>query len=454
VKEAYKSLYRIPVLGFAARWLAGLARLPQRFESYDAQLAELHVRTSLFEAQGARLGELERQLAGMSASLSQMHDLAHRGAQAGQDALAQASQLRGAFDQHLPALLNLVSSTQSSLRLLRREQEEARAESSNAVADANRSIEELRMKMEEVAQAALAAESARQAAATMLASVASDIAPRIGRIEAVLPQQAAEAESRDAATRKGIDTLRQGLDGLAGDVGALRSTAGDAVNRLSGTSAAVQDLQSTAAFLLGRVEFVRRELLFELRYGVGAAGSAVESRSRVVNAKKVQESARKGLRLNVGCGHLPAEGYVNVDLRELPGVDVVAEATDLPFEAGKVEEIYSAHLLEHFPQEQLVRQVLPHWRRLLKNGGVLRSVVPDAEAMIAHYGQGAYPYEDLREVLYGSQDYEGDFHFNMFTPASLRELLEGAGFSQYEVVEAGRRNGRCYEFEAVARAAP
>jgi hypothetical protein len=81
---------------------------------------------------------------------------------------------------------------------------------------------------------------------------------------------------------------------------------------------------------------------------------------------------------------------------------------------------------------------------------VFRAVVPDAQAMIAHYAQGDYPYEDLREVLYGAQDYDGDFHFNMFTPESMSALLREAGFKAPKIIESGRKNGRCYEFEIVA----
>ena len=55
----------------------------------------------------------------------------------------------------------------------------------------------------------------------------------------------------------------------------------------------------------------------------------------------------------------PMEGYVNVDMRELPGIDVVATVDDLPFEPGTLDEIFSSHTLEHFPQEVLRRQLLP-----------------------------------------------------------------------------------------------
>ena len=62
--------------------------------------------------------------------------------------------------------------------------------------------------------------------------------------------------------------------------------------------------------------------------------------------------------------------YVNIDMRELPGVDVVAPIDQLPFDDGTVAEIHSAHVLEHFPQEDLQRRLLPYWRDKLRPGGV------------------------------------------------------------------------------------
>jgi len=156
------------------------------------------------------------------------------------------------------------------------------------------------------------------------------------------------------------------------------------------------------------------------------------------------------LRLNLGCGHIALDGYLNVDRRALPGVDIVSEVNALPLEAGVADEIFSSHLLEHFPEEQLRRELLPYYYGLLKAGGTFRAVVPDAQAMITNYAEGNYPYEDMREVLYGAQDYDGDFHFNMFTPESMVALLTEAGFDTPRIIESGRKNGRCYEFEIAA----
>jgi predicted SAM-dependent methyltransferase len=107
--------------------------------------------------------------------------------------------------------------------------------------------------------------------------------------------------------------------------------------------------------------------------------------------------------------------------------------------------------LEHFPQEQLRRELLPYFFNLIKQGGEFHAVVPDAEAMIQEYSNGHYPYDDMREVFYGAQDYDGDFHFNMFTPDTLSKLLLEGGFTNVSIIERGRKNGSCYEFEMVAK---
>jgi len=77
--------------------------------------------------------------------------------------------------------------------------------------------------------------------------------------------------------------------------------------------------------------------------------------------------------------------------------------------------------------------------------------VPDAEAMIREYSAGRYPYDYMRQVFYGGQDYDGDFHHNMFIPSHMSALLREAGFVDETIIEVGRRNDICFEFEIAAK---
>ena len=213
-------------------------------------------------------------------------------------------------------------------------------------------------------------------------------------------------------------------------------------------------LMGDVGYLLGRVEFVRRELMFEMRYGTSTTANVPDRLNvdPVIATPENLEIARKnGVRLNLGCGHVPLSGYLNVDRRALPGVDIIAEVDRLPFEKNEVEEIFSAHLIGHFPLEQLRRNLLAYWFELLRPGGLFRAVASDAQAMIAAYFAKEYPFERLREVTFGGQDSGGDFHYNMLTTESFAELLSEAGFTDIRVIAENRVNGACRKFELTAR---
>src|SRR5207245_9446474 len=80
------------------------------------------------------------------------------------------------------------------------------------------------------------------------------------------------------------------------------------------------------------------------------------------------------VKVNLGCGEKPWEGYINVDLRELQDVDVVADARRLPLGPGSIAELASAHLVEHFREYQLRTRILTYWKGLLRPGGLLSIV--------------------------------------------------------------------------------
>jgi predicted SAM-dependent methyltransferase len=214
----------------------------------------------------------------------------------------------------------------------------------------------------------------------------------------------------------------------------------------------IASMQTQIQGLWHRLEFVRAEVMFEMRAMVRRDGQEIEHKveveARVKNRAKVQAALAEGtLRLNVGCGHMPLDGYVNVDGRDLPGVDVVADAAALPFDPGSVAEVFSSHMLEHFPLEHFRRVLLPNWREVLRPGGQFRSIVPDAEGMIADYVSGQMSFDDLREVTYGLQEYDGDFHFNMFSRDLLTRLVQEAGFADVHFEFVNRKNGKCRDME-------
>jgi hypothetical protein len=230
------------------------------------------------------------------------------------------------------------------------------------------------------------------------------------------------------------------------DVGQRIDDVGQAI--WAGDEAVREELRphiQTLAWLLQRVETVRAEMMHELRYGQSHEAAKIEP--KVINAEHLNDD---DIRLNLGAGHIAIEGFVNVDMRELPGIDVVAPIDDLPFEPGTIAEIFSSHTIEHFPEQDLRRRLLPYWVGLLKPAGTFRAIVPDLEAMTKAYVNGEMTFEILRAVTYGGQEYEGDFHFTGFTPDSMSSLLVECGLERPKVTASGRPNGDCLEFEISA----
>lgn len=94
------------------------------------------------------------------------------------------------------------------------------------------------------------------------------------------------------------------------------------------------------------------------------------------------------MKLNVGSGGSPLEGYVNLDMAESPGVDVLARAPSLPFLDGAFEEIYAGHFLEHLTPYEAAEFIV-ECRRCLEDSGRLALVVPDTRLVMKRWLEGA-----------------------------------------------------------------
>ena len=121
-------------------------------------------------------------------------------------------------------------------------------------------------------------------------------------------------------------------------------------------------------------------------------------------------------KLNLGCGADIRQGFINVDCREVEGVDLVADVGNLePIE--NVGYILAYDIIEHFPQAE-TKDVLQGWIDLLPSGGTLDLRCPDVI-----YGSKILPENVFIELLYGSQDYPENYHKAGFTLLSMKKLL-------------------------------
>ena len=119
-----------------------------------------------------------------------------------------------------------------------------------------------------------------------------------------------------------------------------------------------------------------------LRWTLGTMGYEMTVRSRASETR-----FRQGLNLNVGAGayHLP--GFVSLDYitdyyhggskstANLVHYDIRSDP--LPYDEATVANIYASHVIEHVETEH-VERFIAEAHRVLKPGGVLRIVCPDA----------------------------------------------------------------------------
>ena len=126
------------------------------------------------------------------------------------------------------------------------------------------------------------------------------------------------------------------------------------------------------------------------------------------------------MRINLGCGPDPPEGWVNVDaaigarLARVPlfpqlnrvmhithadwprGIVIHDLRRPLPWPDESAESVYASHVLEHVSREQ-GRRMLAECHRVLRDGGVLRVVVPDLRILVDEYLNGV---TDARDFLH------------------------------------------------------
>jgi hypothetical protein len=174
---------------------------------------------------------------------------------------------------------------------------------------------------------------------------------------------------------------------------------------------------------------------------------------RIVDPGQYQQrlaSMGECIRINLGCGEKPQPDYINVDFRQVPDVDIVADVRRLPFEPRALAEIASAHLVEHFREYQFRSRILPYWKSLLRTDGALRIICPNWAAMLERLNTGQLSIVEFKRLTFGAQDYVGDDHLAMYTPDTLTDLLISCGFARIEILATERMNDICPEMELLA----
>jgi predicted SAM-dependent methyltransferase len=162
----------------------------------------------------------------------------------------------------------------------------------------------------------------------------------------------------------------------------------------------------------------------------GGLTRVVEPYSRI-RVRRISARAAP-LRIHLGSGASPKPGWVNVDLVGAK-VDLWWDvARRLPFGDHEVDAVFHEHLLEHLSLEQglaLTREC----RRVLKEEGTLRIVVPDCQGYLASYANGGEFLEEAKpgrptQLLAASEVFLRHGHRSAYDFETLALVCRKAGF--------------------------
>lgn len=135
----------------------------------------------------------------------------------------------------------------------------------------------------------------------------------------------------------------------------------------------------------------------------------------------------QGGRLQVGAGRERFPGWVNLDIQELPGVDVVANVNDGLNFSG-MEAIYAEHFLEHLRIDDALN-FLSECHRVLADGGWLRLSTPNLEwVMMTHYDIHAPARERELRAIITNRAFHGWRHQFLWNRPLLGRALAACGF--------------------------
>src|SRR5262245_57789670 len=112
------------------------------------------------------------------------------------------------------------------------------------------------------------------------------------------------------------------------------------------------------------------------------------------------------MRINIGAGSYPLEGYLNLD-RKTGDEAFPLQHQGKEIADGSVDEIRASHVLEHFPHA-IAGDVVSHWAAKLKPGGALKIAVPDFDVIAQLYLDGSEA--PIEGYIMGGQTDADDFH--------------------------------------------
>lgn len=140
------------------------------------------------------------------------------------------------------------------------------------------------------------------------------------------------------------------------------------------------------------------------------------------------------MKLNLGSGYTYFAGFKNLDADKKCDPDFLLDIRDLSsIESNSVDEIYTAHTLEHILLTHLFKTVRG-FCRILKPGGKITIIVPDTETVSGDWSKNKIPGFYFEKIVLGATPgaTEYMFHQQLFWKKKMIRYLTIAGFYKIE----------------------
>ena len=145
--------------------------------------------------------------------------------------------------------------------------------------------------------------------------------------------------------------------------------------------------QKLGKWLIPCLPFNRRTFDI-LRFEVGCFYQRLSNALNPAYHRKVRLlQTRSDLSVNFGSGGRGLPGWINIDARPTHADQFIAYdmRRPLPFQNGQVRRIFAEHVIEHLDFRDDIPRLFREFHRILKPGGVVRIIVPDAERHLNAY---------------------------------------------------------------------
>jgi predicted SAM-dependent methyltransferase len=153
--------------------------------------------------------------------------------------------------------------------------------------------------------------------------------------------------------------------------------------------------------------------------------------------------------VELGGGENPMRGLAvtNVDIRELPQVDIVRNLEEDFSDVGVYDGLFAKYVIEHISWTK-IPLFLRCCYNILKPGASAIFIMPDTEAQMKMILEKPLTLEDSC-LLFGAQDYGENSHKTAFSKTLITELLKGTGFTTVNITDFPDPNARDIIVEAV-----